>query len=30
MISTLVSTDMDFIQLEAFLSSQMKKRQVMS
>ena len=28
LISTLVSADMDFTQLDAFLSSQMKKRQV--
>jgi len=29
LINTLVTTDMDFTQLEAFLSSQMKKKQVM-
>ncbi len=28
LINTLVTTDMDFTQLEAFLSSQMKKKQV--
>ncbi len=28
LISTLASADMDFTQLDAFLSSQMKKRQV--